>query len=120
MFPDYFQSKYIYSINHWSVSKDGDDPHNDLRINTNFDVDIHTETHFDALLDSEFNLENMEMHRSRSLPTILMESDAAEDSRSIIDKGNIKGFNTLGKHGYDSPLGKHFSSSLIMNIPGKN
>ena len=49
-----------------------------------------------------------------------MESDAAEDSRSIIDKGNIKGFNTLGKHGYDSPLGKHFSSSLIMNIPGKN
>ena len=58
----------------------------------NIDTDIHTETHFNEIFDPEFHLDNIDAHRSRSLPTILLHSEDDEiDHDSIIERYNQTG-----------------------------
>ena len=62
-------------------------PNNDIK-EDNFDWDVHTETHLSATFESEFMLENFDLHRSRSLPTMLIESEEEDES------GSTEEFNT--------------------------
>ena len=65
---------------------------NNLTLTKNIDTDIHTETHFNEIFDPEFHLDNIDAHRSRSLPTILLHSEDDEiDNDSIIERSNQTG-----------------------------
>ena len=75
---------------------------------TNVDSDVHTETHFNILHESEFDLEEINFYRSRSLPTILMDSEEENSVCSITKQCNHAGSKIFITHVSDSPKGKDY------------
>ena len=62
---------------------------NDCALETNINTDIHTETHFNEIFDPEFDLDDIHFQRSRSLPTILMDTEEDDmDTESTMEKSN--------------------------------
>ena len=51
----------------------------------NYDSDINTETHFNIGHEFEFNIEDTDLYRSKSLPTILMDSEDEEEICTILE-----------------------------------
>ena len=75
---------------------------------TNVDSDVHTETHFNILNESEFDLEEINIYRSRSLPNILMESEEENSVCSMTKQCNLAGSKIFITHVSDSPKGNDY------------
>ena len=75
---------------------------------TNVDSDVHTETHFNILNESEFDLEEINIYRSRSLPNILMESEEENSVCSMTKQCNHAGSKIFITHVSDSPKGNDY------------
>ena len=86
-----------------------------LILGTNVDSDVHTETHFNILNESEFDLEEINVYRSRSLPTILMESEEENSVCSMTKQCNHAGSKIFVTHVSDSPRGNDYYRYAVIH-----